>query len=444
MRSFFLGFAILLYLGCSVSDETDWNFLPPVQGKWESIETYGGVEEDIAHGIEVTTDGGYIVVGNTESLNGDFSGKSRMGSDLFLIKFDSVSNLEWTKTYGGSADDRGHGVVQLEDGGYAVVGYSQSSDGDATKNEGQHDNWVFRTDSKGTIIWQKSYGFLGHDHAYNIIPTSDGGLFFNGFLDVTLAGGAGQEGKQNGNTLKHGVGEFWCHKIDLEGKVQWSRYFGGTSNDRSNDAIETKSGDFVLLGTSESQDFDISNPKGSYDAWIVKIDSKGDLIWEYSLGGSEYDSGKALIETQNGTLLIVGQSYSQDKDITNPLGSSDGILVWMSQQGEVRTIQNFGDSGFDTLTDVIERPDGTLVLLGNSSSSEEESEAFDNDVILYYTQPNGELISKHRLSGDGLDFGEKMVLTDMGKIILVGSTESNSGQFQNTKGGKDLFVAIWN
>ncbi len=444
MRSLFLGFLLLSIFGCSLSEDTDPYFLPPVLGVWELIQTYGGSEEDIAHGVEVTADGGFIVVGNTQSVDGDFSGKYRSGSDLFLMKFTSEATLEWTKTYGGSGDDRGHGVVQLEDGGYAVVGYSQSSDGDATTNEGQHDNWVFRTDSEGNIIWQKSFGFLGHDHAYNIIPTADGGLFFNGFLDVTLAGGAGQEGKQSAKGLRHGVGEFWCHKIDLNGTLQWSRYFGGTNNDRSYDALETTAGNFVLVGSSESQDFDISNPKGSYDIWIVSLDSKGNLLWEYSLGGSEYDIGKSLIETQNGELLIVGQSYSEDKDIQNPLGSSDGILAWMSSQGELKALQNFGDSGFDTLTDVIERPDGTLVLLGNSSSSTEESEAMDNDVILYYTLPNGELISSHRLSGQGLDLGEKIAMTETGKILVVGSTESNSGQFENTQGSKDLFLAIWN
>ena len=65
------------------------------------------------------------------------------------------------------------------------MGYSMSDDGDVSKNEGFHDNWVILIDPKGNIIWEKSYGFSGHDHAYNIIKTRDGNLFFNGFLDVT-------------------------------------------------------------------------------------------------------------------------------------------------------------------------------------------------------------------------------------------------------------------
>ena len=139
------------------------------------------------------------------------------------MKFSASNSLEWTQIYGGSRDDRGYDVVQLLDEGFALVGYSKSDDGDASVNQGQHDNWVIRTDSKGLLLWQKSFGFLGHDHAYSITSTSDGGLFFNGFLDVTASNGQGQDGKRNYLTKKHGVGEFWCHKIDRNGNLQWRR-----------------------------------------------------------------------------------------------------------------------------------------------------------------------------------------------------------------------------
>ena len=106
------------------------------------------------------------------------------------------------------------------------------------------------------------------------------------FLDVTASNGAGMDRKKSNKGQKHGVGEFWCHKLDGNGILQWRRYFGGTSNDRSYDAIETLEGDFVIVGSSESQDVDVSNPRGSYDAWIVKTNSKGDLLWERSIGSA--------------------------------------------------------------------------------------------------------------------------------------------------------------
>ena len=431
-------------MACSPQSYTDWIFLQPIRGSWETINTYGGSKEDIAHGVSVTSDGGFVVIGNTKSTDGNFLIKDKAGSDIFLMKFSASNSLEWTQVYGGSRDDRGYDVVQLLDEGFALVGYSKSDDRDASVNQGQHDNWVIRTDSKGLLLWQKSFGFLGHDHAYSITSTSDGGLFFNGFLDVTASDGQGQDGKRNYLTKKHGVGEFWCHKLDRNGNLQWRRYFGGTSNDRSYDAIETNKGDFILTGSSESQDIDISNPKGGYDIWVVKIDASGALLWETSIGGSGYDNGNAIIETQNGNFLIAGQTFSKDKDITNPLGSSDGILVWLSPEGILMRVQNIGKSEFDVLKDIVQRPDGTLLAVGHSSSIENENSPLDNDVTLYYTLSNGSLISSHQLGGDGLDQGEAIAVNSKGSVIVVGSTDSRSGQFPNSKGGKDLFVAIWN
>ena len=431
-------------MACSPQSHTDWVFLPPIRGSWETINTYGGSKEDIAHGVTITSDGGFVVIGNTMSTDGNFLIKDNEGSDIFLMKFSESNSLEWTQVYGGSKDDRGYDVVQLLDEGFALVGHSKSDDGDASVNQGQHDNWVIRTDSKGLLLWQKSFGFLGHDHAYSITSTSDGGLFFNGFLDVTASNGRGQDGKRNYLTKKHGVGEFWCHKLDRNGNLQWRRYFGGTSNDRSYDAIETNRGDFILTGGSESQDIDISNPKGGYDIWVVKIDASGALLWETSIGGSGYDIGNAIVQIQNGNFLIAGQTYSKDKDITNPLGSSDGILVWLSPEGILMKVQNIGESEFDVLKDIVQRPDGTLVAVGNSGSIQNMNNPLDNKVVLYYALSNGSLISSHQLVGDGLDQGEAIAVNSKGSVIVVGSTDSRSGQFPISKGGKDLFVAIWN
>ena len=444
MRVLLKGISICLLIGCSSTTEMDSETLIPISGNWDLVNTYGGSEEDIAHGITATADGGYILVGNSKSTDGIFSNKNRAGSDIFLMKFNALNEVEWTSTYGGSEDDRGHDVVQLADGGFAVVGYSQSSDGDTSRNEGQHDNWVFKTDAQGNLIWEKSFGFLGHDHAYSIISTSDGGLFFNGFLDVTASNGAGQDGKVQ-LTKKHGVGEFWCHKLDADGNLQWRRYFGGTSNDRSYDAIETKEGDFVLVGSSESQDVDITNPKGEYDIWLVKIDAKGNLLWQRSVGGSGYDIGTALIEANDGDLLITGQSYSLDKDITNPLGSSDGILVRMSAEGVLKKVQNYGSKEFDSVKDIIQRADGTIVMVGYSGSGEiETGGTLDNDVLLYFTCVECTLVIISKIDGDGLDIPEKIAITTKGQVILVGSTNSTTAPYSNPAGEKDLFVAIWN
>ena len=108
--------------------------------------------------------------------------KNRLGNDIFVTKFSSTGQIQWTNFYGGSDDDVGNDIIESKDGSFYIIGYSKSKDGDASVNNGQHDNWLLKIDSSGNLLWEKSYGFAGHDHAYNILATKDGGLFFNGFL----------------------------------------------------------------------------------------------------------------------------------------------------------------------------------------------------------------------------------------------------------------------
>ena len=147
--------------------------------------------------------------------------------DFWFLKLSQEGEILLNKTYGGNGDDRGQSIVEISGGGYLLVGYSKSSDGDASKNQGFHDNWIIRIDSDGTILWEQSIGFSGHDHANSIIETKDGGFFITGFLDVSASNGNGNYGKGINNN--HGVGEFWGHKLNSEGKIIWSRYFGGTN-----------------------------------------------------------------------------------------------------------------------------------------------------------------------------------------------------------------------
>lgn len=438
-------FLLFIFLSCTPVTETNWPFLPSVSNTWKSIQTFGGSKEDVANAVIITNDGGFAIVGNTQSNDGDFSNKVRTGSDIFLMKFNDEAKLQWIKTYGGAGDDRGHGLIELSDKGFALIGYSKSSDGDASINKGQHDNWVLRTDSKGNLLWEKSFGFLGHDHAYNIIATSDGGLFFNGFLDVTASNGLGQNKKEAHFSARHGVGEFWVHKIDLEGNIEWRRYFGGTRNDRSYDAIQSKDDAYVIVGASESQDVDIRNPRGSYDVWVIKIDSSGNLLWERSIGGSEYDKGNAIIETNAGEYLVLGYTFSSDGDILSNAGSSDILLARLSPSGSFQGLKTLGGSGFDSAKALIERPDGTLVFVGqrNSSNISVGEQTINNDVSLYFTLPNGSLIQNTNLSGSGLDQANDLVLTQKGEVIVVGSSESSSGNFKDSKGEKDIFIAFW-
>ena len=339
LRSLFI---FIFFCGCVKSEFiiTNKNY------ELDNIKTFGGSDDDEANDIINTSDGGFMVIGSSKSNDGLIQNKMDLESDIILMKFDNDKSIEWVKNYGGSRDDRGQSVVEVSGIGYALLGYSMSNDGDASRNEGFHDNWVILIDSKGNIVWEKSYGFSGHDHAYNIIKTKDGNLFFNGFLDVTASRGLGSTEKVE-KSIKHGVGEFWCHKIDLDGNILWRKYFGGTNNDRSYDSIETADGDFIIVGSSESSDNDISSPKGSYDIWVIKLSSNGDFLWERSYGGSKYETANSIIQSSDKKIYILGSTLSDDKDISFQMGSSDVYLLTIDSDGNLLSGQTFGGSNFD-------------------------------------------------------------------------------------------------
>ena len=219
---------ILFFLiSCSPDfSELTFSDLTFLENELKIIEILEGNDDDIVNKVVATNDGGFIIVGNTKSTNGHYQIKEREGNDIFLSKFNAEGIIEWMKIYGGSDDDIGNDVIESLDGSFYIIGYSKSNDGDASFNKGQHDNWLIKTDFLGNLIWEKSYGFSGHDHAYNIIKTNDGGIFFNGFIDITASEG-------EGSSLRHGVGEFWCHKVNMNGEIIWRRFFGGSNNDRS-------------------------------------------------------------------------------------------------------------------------------------------------------------------------------------------------------------------
>ena len=408
------------------------------------IKSFGGSNDDEANDIINTSDGGFMVIGSSTSSDGLIQNKMGLESDIILMKFDSDKSIEWVKNYGGSRDDRGQSVVEVSGIGYALLGYSMSNDGDASNNEGFHDNWVILIDSKGDIIWEKSYGFSGHDHAYNIIKTKDGNLFFNGFLDVTASRGLGST-KKVGKSIKHGVGEFWCHKIDLDGNILWRKYFGGTNNDRSYDSVETSDGDFLIVGSSESNDIDISSPKGSYDIWVIKLSSNGDLLWERSYGGSKYETANSIIQSADKKIHILGSTLSNDKNISFQMGSSDFWLLTIDSDGNLLSEQTFGGSNFDKGKKIVIDSKDNLWLTGYSRSIDFDfsSNKGKNDAVLIQLSKNRILKEVFEIGAEGEDIANSLIHFNENEIIVAGYSDSKEDYFIENKGGKDIFLAFF-
>jgi len=134
-------------------------------------KSFGGSDVDKATTVFVDQNDNIWVLGYSKSTDGDITpGANHGGYDIWLIKLDANGNLLWQKNYGGSNDDKSTDIIPGYSGSLIISGYSKSSDGDLTQNQGNYDYWLFQIDTNGNIIWQKSYGGSGIDKDPHLTP----------------------------------------------------------------------------------------------------------------------------------------------------------------------------------------------------------------------------------------------------------------------------------
>ncbi len=436
-----LGLLLLSILSCSKSSNGTDPEPDPVtfEGQIDWIKTYGGSNEDEAIAVTKTPDNGLLVLGTTNSTDGDVTGKTTTDKDFWLLKLDADGNKQWDKTLGGSEDDIATSIIPASLGGYIVSGYSRSNDGDVGQTAGFFDYWIVKIDDNGNKQWGSTFGYPGTDQALKIIETREGGYFVTGFFDVSQSGGQGNDGRE---TL-HGVGEFWGIKLDASGNYIWRRYFGGTNNDRSYDVVQTADSGFLLVGSSESDDFDITDSKGSYDFWVVKVSKDGDLLWTKSYGGSQIENGRSIAQTADGNYLFVGDTRSTDLDVTNLHGNADAWVVkFNANDGSLIWQKTFGGTEFDSASNIHKLLNGNFAICGNSRSNNGDltNNKGQNDAWIYIIDDAGDLKFQKNMGGSALDFSAQVIEFSENQLILVGNTESNDQDILQNKGIKDFLI----
>lgn len=434
MRSVFLYLAlVVVFVRCSKDDAS----LRTVEGNIHDISVLGGSNNESAQSVISTLDGGYAVLGYTQSMDGNIEGKNDDSFDYWLLKYTANGILEWQETYGGSAEDRGAGLVQTTDGGYALFGYSKSADGDVTENAGGRDFWLIKVNSSGTVLWEKSHGFIGSDYGSKIIQTSDNGLLLVGVIDVTSSGGDG-----NDRAEQHAGGDYWAVKLDASGNKLWRQYYGGNLADTPNAVIETNDGGFILAGTADSTDVDITNNKGSYDIWVIHISSTGVLLWEKSFGGNEIDSGYGITKTTDGNFMIIGDTRSSDQDITSNNGAADIWLLKISSNGNLFWQKTIGGTSFDTGRAVCQAQEGGFFVVGSSRSQDGDltDNQGQNDALVMKVDDNGSLVWQKTIGGSNIDFFYDVVQLNSGNVIAVGDSMSFDGDITTNQGFTDVLI----
>ena len=447
MKNIFQFLILILLFSCSKNDDTsqpDAKF----QGEVVWSKSFGGSSDEKITSVVSTIDGGYIVLGYTDSQDNGLPASKGM-LDIWLSKFDSSGNLIWTKTIGGSLNDYGTSIAKTNDGNFIIAGYTESLDGDVPGNVGLHDFLITKINQNGNVIWSKNYGFISHDHAHTIIQLSNGDYFVAGFANYDgILGTPGDGNHGEGHSLKtnntlHGTGEYFGIRLDANGNFKWYRYFGGTQNDRVNDVLETNDGGILLVGYSESNNFDVTNNKGSYDFWVLKLDFEGHLHWKQNYGGSGIDQAFSVVKTDYNSYIIAGRSNSADKDISNPLGGFDGWIIHIDDMGKLLWNKNLGTNQFDGINAIKNLNNGNFGIVGNTRGSLPGLQNFGENDFWFLevdVQPNSNILFQKNFGGENIDMATDFIQTENNEIIIVGESQSNSNHAISNNGFNDMLI----
>jgi predicted secreted protein len=350
--------------------------------------TYGGVASDIGTGWTLqTSDGGYAIEGDTSSFGAG-------GSDFWLVKTDASGNMQWNKTYGGTLNEVSGDMCQTSDGGYAIAGGTYSFG-----IGGGQDVWLVKTDATGNMQWNKTYGGNATDIAYHVTQTSDGGYALAGTTNSFGAGGQ----------------DAWLVKTDAAGDMQWNKTYGFSGTDSVVDVLKTSDGGYAMLGASASVG------AGGQDAWLIKTDATGTMLWNKTYGGTGLDMGESVVQTIEGGYAWVGFTASVGA------GGWDCWFVKTDAAGSMQWNKTYGTAVNDLAIHLIQTTDTGYAMVGWTYAN-------GQDMLLIKTDASGNTQWNMTYGGTGLENGYALLQSDDGGYVLTGSTNSFGA------GGNDIWL----
>ena len=324
-------------------------------------KTIGGTEVETLLSISLTGSGNILVMGTSESIDGDVIG-NHGNSDVLILELNTFGEILWQRCYGGSGYEGsssgmpyGSSIFQTSDGGFLFSTTTESNDGDVVGLHAQYpmlgqdnepvyfgDIWVVKINSVGDVVWQKCLGSNSIEGSHELIPTADGGILVSGWTLLVSDGiQLGNDGDVSG---AHGDFDLWLVKLSPAGEILWQRSMGGSGREwlihsTPNSAMQLEDGSYLVGLSTSSNDGDVAGYHGQGDIWLVKLDFLGNLIWQKCWGGSQGDSGAQIHRTSESGIILLGNSNSDDYDVEGNMGWD----IWVVKLSAVVNVPEISD-----------------------------------------------------------------------------------------------------
>jgi hypothetical protein len=285
-----------------------------------------------------------------------------------------------------------------------------------------------------SAMWSKTFGGADVDRLSSIVKTSDGGYIAVG----TTASSDGDVSKNKGAT------DVWVIKIDANGNKVWEKSYGGSSADYGKGIFGSNDGNFFITAETHSNDGDVTNNKGSFDLWVLKIDPSGNLLWQKTLGGTsaEHFTLHNFSGTSDGGCVVAGSAESSDGDVTDNKGNEDAWVVKLNSNGTVAWQKTFGGTKRDYAYAVTFTFDGGYLMAGGTFSNDgdvvgnHDASGNTSDAWIVKMDRNGNKLWQKALGGTGFDNANAIIPNTDGTFMVVCSTNSTGGDISvATHGG---------
>ncbi len=404
--------------------------------EWE--RSYGGSWSECVYGIVPTHDGGYVLAGNSNSTDGQVTGNHGY-DDIWVFKIDSIGELIWQRSIGGSLGEFANSIRATPDSGFVLVATASSDNFEVRDNHGKSDMLVVKLTKDGEIAWKRALGGDRSESGNAIQLTADGGYI--------VAGGTYSEyGQVSGN---HGGYDFWLVKLTAEGEIEWQKCFGGSGDEIAFSILQTQDNGYIVAGTTTSKDGDVSENNGKKDYWIVKLNEELEIEWERSFGGQRNDYPEEVVQAADGGFVVAGYAQSHSGDIVDHRYGVNYWVVKLSAEGDSLWTKCLGGSGDDEAYSMQPTADGAYIIAGytGAPSSYIGKTNFDvsgfNGYLDYWIvklSDEGEIIWQECYGGSSSDMAFYAIQTADGGYLLGGTSDSTDGDATNTNGRYDVWV----
>ncbi|EHQ27075.1 autotransporter outer membrane beta-barrel domain-containing protein [Mucilaginibacter paludis] len=436
-----LSVAILLIAACTKSPD---NTPPSQQSNTDPVVTntppiiqwqksFGGSGDESANAIQQTKDGGYIIAGTSNSNNGDVSGNHGK-EDFWVLKLNSAGSIEWQKSYGGSSSDYATSVKQTNDGGYIVSGQTFSKDGDITNNTSTIGGsfWVIKLSSAGALQWQECLALntVGCGAA-DIQQTTEGGYVVVGNANYLMP------------TLSYG--DVLVIKLGNAGNIEWTKALGGHYHDGAKAIQQTTDGGYIISGNTASSDgiFSVNHGSFTYDYYVVKITTVGDIQWQKVYGSSGNDDAKSVKQTADGGYIVAGDIEVNDGDVTGGHGGEEYWILKLDNNGNITWKKCYGGSGNEIAYAIQQTTDNGYVIAGTSQNSTDGDVTVSHgsyDFWIVKTDNPGVIQWQKSYGGQHDDYARSIIQTVDGGYIVAGQSNSVNGDVTGNHGNSDCWV----